>query len=89
MRLVTRFGPLRALVARVLTVDDPVLRSQVFGVDFPAPLGLAAGFDKDATGVDALGSARLRFRRGRHRHRRRRSPATPRRDCSGCPPTAR
>lgn len=55
MRLVTRISPLRQLVGRVLVVDDPVLRNTVFGLDFPAPLGLAAGFDKDATGVDAWG----------------------------------
>ena len=69
MSLVTRFSPLRRLVGKVLVVDDPVLRNTVFGLDFPAPLGLAAGFDKDATGVDAWGPARIRFRRGRHRHR--------------------
>ncbi|MFD4466888.1 quinone-dependent dihydroorotate dehydrogenase [Rhodococcus sp. NPDC058505] len=56
MRLVTVVGPLRALVARVLTVPDPVLRTRVFGVDFPAPLGLAAGFDKNATGVNVWGA---------------------------------
>lgn len=61
MRLVTAFGPLRALVARVLTVSDPVLRTRVFGVDFPAPLGLAAGFDKDATGVNAWGALGFGF----------------------------
>ncbi|QCQ91041.1 quinone-dependent dihydroorotate dehydrogenase [Rhodococcus sp. SGAir0479] len=55
MRLVTRFAPLRALVAKVLVVDDPALRTRAFGVDFPAPVGLAAGFDKDATGVDTWG----------------------------------
>ncbi|MEV0946787.1 quinone-dependent dihydroorotate dehydrogenase [Rhodococcus sp. NPDC049939] len=55
IRFVTRFAPLRQLVAKVLVVDDPVLRNKVFGVDFPAPLGLAAGFDKDAKGVDAWG----------------------------------
>ncbi|CAM2875608.1 quinone-dependent dihydroorotate dehydrogenase [Prescottella defluvii] len=55
MRLVTRFAPIRALVAKVLVVDDPALRTTAFGVDFPAPVGLAAGFDKDATGVDAWG----------------------------------
>ena len=32
--------------------------------------GLAAGFDKNAVGIDALGRARLRLRRGRHGHRR-------------------
>ncbi|MFC4604584.1 quinone-dependent dihydroorotate dehydrogenase [Rhodococcus kronopolitis] len=55
MRAVTVFGPVRALVARVLSVRDPVLRSTAFGVEFPAPLGLAAGFDKDAAGVNAWG----------------------------------
>lgn len=55
MRLVTRFAPIRALVAKVLVVDDPALRNRAFGVDFPTPVGLAAGFDKDATGVDTWG----------------------------------
>ncbi|MBX6322284.1 MAG: quinone-dependent dihydroorotate dehydrogenase [Rhodospirillaceae bacterium] len=34
--------------------DDPVLRIRLWGLDFPNPLGLAAGFDKDAQAVDAL-----------------------------------
>lgn len=28
--------------------DEPALRTRVFGLDFPNPLGLAAGFDKNA-----------------------------------------
>ncbi|MFJ1455766.1 quinone-dependent dihydroorotate dehydrogenase [Nocardia sp. N2S4-5] len=55
LRLATRFAPLRALLARVTVVGDPILRTTAFGVEFPAPLGLAAGFDKDAAGVDAWG----------------------------------
>lgn len=55
MRLGGRVAPLRALLTRIFAVDDPILRSTVFGVDFPAPLGLAAGFDKNATGVDSWG----------------------------------
>ncbi|MFR9806429.1 quinone-dependent dihydroorotate dehydrogenase [Pseudonocardia sp. RS010] len=39
----------------LLTESDPVLWARVFGVDFPNPLGLAAGFDKDARGPVALG----------------------------------
>jgi len=38
--------------------DDPVLASRAFGLDFPNPIGLAAGFDKDAramAGALALG----------------------------------
>ncbi|NLG55568.1 MAG: quinone-dependent dihydroorotate dehydrogenase [Rhodococcus sp.] len=55
MRLIARFRVTRALASRVLVVDDPVLASRVFGVDFRAPLGLAAGFDKNGDGVDTWG----------------------------------
>ena len=34
---------------------DPILATEVAGVAFPSPLGLAAGFDKDARAVPALG----------------------------------
>ncbi|WP_084350737.1 quinone-dependent dihydroorotate dehydrogenase [Millisia brevis] len=47
-----RFGPPAAVLARVLTVRDRSLRVRAFGVDFPNPVGLAAGFDKNADGVD-------------------------------------
>lgn len=33
---------------------DPVLRVRIAGLDFPNPLGLAAGFDKNAEAPDAL-----------------------------------
>lgn len=51
----TRIAPVRALVSKLLTVRDPVLRTTAFGVDFPTPVGLAAGFDKNGHGVDAWG----------------------------------
>ncbi len=36
--------------------DDPVLATEAFGLTFPSPVGLAAGFDKNAEAVDgALG----------------------------------
>ena len=44
-----------------LTPADPVLRVQVFGRDLPGPLGLAAGFDKDALGPNALGMLGFAF----------------------------
>ena len=34
--------------------DDPVLHTRVWGIDFANPIGLAAGFDKDARVVDAM-----------------------------------
>jgi len=55
IRLAARFAPVRALLARCTVTGDPILRTTAFGVDFPAPFGLAAGFDKDAEGVNAWG----------------------------------
>jgi dihydroorotate dehydrogenase len=34
--------------------DDPALRVKLWGLDFPNPVGLAAGFDKDAEVPDAM-----------------------------------
>src|SRR5687768_2070553 len=45
---------MRSLMQRALGPSDPALRVNVFGREFAGPLGLAAGFDKDAKGVDAL-----------------------------------
>ena len=38
-----------------------MLRVRAFGLDLPGPLGLAAGFDKDARGPDALGALGFAF----------------------------
>jgi dihydroorotate dehydrogenase len=43
-----------ALLERLFPARDAVLKQTVFGVGFPAPFGLAAGFDKNAEGIDAL-----------------------------------
>jgi dihydroorotate dehydrogenase len=44
---------------RALAPRDPALRVRALGLDFPGPLGLAAGFDKDGEGV--IGLAALGF----------------------------
>jgi dihydroorotate dehydrogenase len=49
------------LLRRWLTSADQVLRVRAFGRDLPGPLGLAAGFDKDAEGPDALGMLGFAF----------------------------
>jgi len=46
----------RRALARWLAPSDPALASTVFGVHFPGPLGLAAGFDKDGSGVNVWGA---------------------------------
>jgi dihydroorotate dehydrogenase len=56
LRAVTALPLLRRLLARWLAPHDPVLASTVFGVRFPGPLGLAAGFDKDGTGLNVWGA---------------------------------
>jgi dihydroorotate dehydrogenase len=42
------------LVATRAEADDPILKTKVWGLDFANPVGLAAGFDKDARVVDAM-----------------------------------
>ncbi len=49
------------LLRRWCTPRDPVLRVSALGLDLPGPLGLAAGFDKDARGADALGALGFAF----------------------------
>ncbi|MFF0312743.1 quinone-dependent dihydroorotate dehydrogenase [Streptosporangium sp. NPDC004379] len=44
----------KRLVHRRLAPRDPALRVRAFGVHFPGPFGLAAGFDKDAGCVEAM-----------------------------------
>ncbi|WP_454917878.1 quinone-dependent dihydroorotate dehydrogenase [Xanthobacter sediminis] len=44
----------RGLVPNLSGPDDPVLATRVWGIDFPNPIGLAAGFDKDAEVVDGV-----------------------------------
>lgn len=51
LRASTAPGPLRRAMRSRLAPRDPVLASTVFGVRFPGPLGLAAGFDKDGRGL--------------------------------------
>ena len=41
---------------RALGPRDPILASTVFGVRFPGPMGLAAGFDKDGLGLNTWGA---------------------------------
>ncbi len=56
LRGVTRLAWTRRVLRRLLAPTDPALASTVFGVRFPGPLGLAAGFDKDGLGVLTWGA---------------------------------
>jgi dihydroorotate dehydrogenase len=61
IRVVAAVPALGWLLRRWLTPTDPVLRVHAFGVELAGPLGLAAGFDKDARGADALGALGFAF----------------------------
>lgn len=52
-------APVRALLDGIFTVRDPRLAVRAFGLEFPNPVGLAAGYDKN--GIAVRGAAALGF----------------------------
>ena len=48
--------PVSTLMGKIVAVDDPILSQEVFGITIPRPLGLAAGFDKNAHSPDVWDS---------------------------------
>ena len=48
LRLAGRTPVVKSIVRKVFTVTDPRLEREVLGMKFPNPVGMAAGFDKDA-----------------------------------------
>ena len=54
IRLAARVPVLRALVRAACRPARPQLRVTALGLEHPGPFGLAAGFDKNAVGIDAL-----------------------------------
>ncbi len=49
------------LAGRDTTPDDPILATTAFGRTLPNPIGLAAGFDKNAVAINALGQLGFGF----------------------------
>lgn len=52
VRTFQKVPALRWPFSALYRVNDPILAQDVFGVHFPGPLGLAAGFDKDVVAPD-------------------------------------
>lgn len=48
------FAPIKKLCRSLYRFEDARLEREVFGIKFPNPIGLAAGFDKDAALYDEL-----------------------------------
>ncbi len=61
LRLALAPAPARAAVRRALAPRDPALEVHALGLTFPSPVGLAAGFDKDAAGVRQLAALGFGF----------------------------
>ncbi|WP_396611231.1 quinone-dependent dihydroorotate dehydrogenase [Haloferax sp. S1W] len=51
-----RGTPVESLLERQFRVEDPRLETTAFGLDFPNPVGVAAGFDKNAEVPTVLGA---------------------------------
>lgn len=71
LRVVHYVPGARQLLRTCFTVRHPSLEREVFGIKFPNPVGIAAGFDKDAEVYDELLSLGLRFYRSGDRHAQR------------------
>ncbi|MBL0910982.1 MAG: quinone-dependent dihydroorotate dehydrogenase [Bacteroidia bacterium] len=56
IRFMHRIPGLGNLLRKMFHINDPALRVQVAGIEFPNPVGLAAGFDKDARLFSELAS---------------------------------
>ena len=61
IRIATAVPGVSWLLQRFLAASDPVLRVRAFGLDLSGPLGLAAGFDKDALAPKALSTLGFAF----------------------------
>lgn len=61
LKFFCRIPGIEAICRSVYLVKDPRLETKLFGITFPNPVGLAAGFDKDAKLFDELGALGFGF----------------------------
>ncbi|MCA9535944.1 MAG: quinone-dependent dihydroorotate dehydrogenase [Myxococcales bacterium] len=61
LRLLARLPLLGALLRKICVATSPALETQALGMKLRNPIGLAAGFDKDAQGIDALSALGFGF----------------------------
>ncbi|MBD1433693.1 quinone-dependent dihydroorotate dehydrogenase [Sphingobacterium sp. DN00404] len=54
LRTFTKIWGAKSLLKSLYTVDDPRLEREVFGLKFKNPIGLAAGFDKNAEYIEEM-----------------------------------
>jgi len=61
LKSIFKIPGVKGLFASMYQVNDTRLEREVFGLKFPNPVGLAAGFDKDARAIDELGELGFGF----------------------------
>ena len=61
LKIVMNIPILKNILSAMYTKKDKSLETEVFGLKFPNPVGLAAGFDKDAKLFDELGQLGFGF----------------------------
>jgi dihydroorotate dehydrogenase len=61
LRLKLATGPMRSFAHSFYDVNDPALEIERFGIRFPNPIGLAAGFDKSGSMFNELGALGFGF----------------------------
>ena len=61
LRAKSRLPGFRAALRLMFDLNDPRLKKKVMGLSFKNPIGLAAGFDKDARLVDVFSSMGFGF----------------------------
>ncbi len=61
LRLLTKSGIVRSLIQRTWGLEDSRLQVNKLGLTFKNPVGLAAGFDKDARYVEAMSTLGFGF----------------------------
>jgi dihydroorotate dehydrogenase len=61
LKLMVKFPPSRWIFRSIYHVEHPVLEREFIGLKFPNPVGLAAGFDKNAKFFDEMESCGFGF----------------------------
>ncbi|MES2630138.1 MAG: dihydroorotate dehydrogenase (quinone), partial [Bacteroidota bacterium] len=61
LRRLFKSSIVRGLFRSIYRIDDPRLKTTVAGIEFPNPVGLAAGFDKDAKLFNEFGDIGFGF----------------------------
>lgn len=61
LKLASFIPGMNTLMRSMFQISDKRLEREIFGIRFPNPVGLAAGFDKDAKAIDGLGNLGFGF----------------------------